>query len=66
MIKKTNQSILKIHHFNGPPIHQVAIIPNMFDNKSNIYERAWSKFDQENFIQDYFSVDWEDLLKMKC
>ena len=64
MIKKTNQSILKIHHFNGPPIHQVAIIPNMFDNKSNIYERAWSKFDQENFILDYFSVDWEDLLKI--
>ena len=25
--------------------------------------RDWSKFDQENFILDYFSVDWEDLLK---
>ena len=24
----------------------------------------WSKFDQENFILDYFSVDWEDLLKI--
>ena len=22
------------------------------------------KFDQENFILDYFSVDWEDLLKI--
>ena len=47
---------------------QFAIIPNMFGNipgnKSNIYERDWSKFDQENFIQDYFSVDWEDLLKI--
>ena len=32
-------------------------------NKSNIYEWDWSKFDQENFILDYFSVDWEDLLK---
>ena len=46
---------------------QFAIIPNMFGNipgnKSNIYERDWSKFDQENFIVDYFSVDWEDLLK---
>ena len=46
---------------------QFAIIPNMFGNilgnKSNIYERDWSKFDQENFILDYFSVDWEDLLK---
>ena len=40
---------------------QFAIIPNMFGNilgnKSNIYERGWSKSDQENFILDYFSVD---------
>ena len=47
---------------------QFAIIPNMFGNisgnKSNIYERHWSKFDRENFILDYFSVDWEDLLKV--
>ena len=46
---------------------QLSIIPNMFGNisgnKSNIYERDWSKFDRENFILDYFSVDWEDLLK---
>ena len=46
---------------------QFSIIPNMFGNvsrnKSNIYERDWSKFDQENFILDYFSVDREDLLK---
>ena len=33
-------------------------------NKSNIYERDWSKFDQENFILDYFSADWEDLLEI--
>ena len=47
---------------------QFSIIPNMFGNipgnKSNIYERDWSKFDQDNFILDYFSVDWEDLLKI--
>ena len=47
---------------------QFAIISNMFGyipgNNSNIYERDWSKFDQENFILDYFSVDWEDLLKI--
>ena len=46
---------------------QFSIILNMFGNvsgnKSNIYEWDWSKFDQENFILDYFSVDWEDLLK---
>ena len=47
---------------------QFAIIPNMFGNilgnKSNIYERDLSKFDQKSFNQDYFSVDWEDLLKI--
>ena len=37
---------------------------NIPGNKSNIYERDWSKFDRENFILDYFSVDWEDLLKI--
>ena len=47
---------------------QFAIIPNMFGNisgnKSKIYERDWSNFDPENFILDYFSVDWEALLKI--
>ena len=46
---------------------QFLTTPNMFgkvsSNKFNIYERDWCKFDQENFILDYFSVDWEDLLK---
>ena len=47
---------------------QFSIIPHIFGNiagsKSNIYERDWSKFDRENFILDYFSVEWEDLLKI--
>ena len=47
---------------------QFAIIPNMFGNilgnKSNIYERDWSKFDQKNFILDYCFVYWEDLMKI--
>ena len=47
---------------------QFSIIPNMFGNipgnKSNIYERDWSKFDRENLILDYISVEWEDLLKI--
>ena len=46
---------------------QFAIILNMFgniiDNKSKICERNWSKFDGENFVLDYSSVEWEDLLK---
>ena len=32
--------------------------------KSNIYERDWNKFDQENLILDYSSIDWEDFLKI--
>ena len=44
---------------------KIAIIfGNISGNKYNIYERDWSKFDRENFILDYFSVDWEDLLKI--
>ena len=47
---------------------QFSIIHNMFGNisgnKSNIYEKHWPKFDRENFIIDYFSIDWEDLLKI--
>ena len=47
---------------------QFTIIPNMFGNiignKSKIYERDWSKLDRENFILDYFSVEWEELLKI--
>ena len=41
---------------------QFLIVPNIFCNppcnKSNIYKRDWSNFDQENFILDYFSIDW--------
>ena len=29
----------------------------------NVFGRDWSKFDQENFILDYLSVDWENLIK---
>ena len=32
----------------------------------NIFQRDWSKFDQENFILDYLSVDWENLIKSNC
>ena len=37
---------------------------NIPENKSNIYERDWPKFERENFILDYYSVEWEDLLKI--
>ena len=47
---------------------QFSVVPNMFGNilgnKSNIYERGWSKCHRENLILAYFSLNWEDLLKI--
>ena len=49
---------------------QFLIAPDILSNppstKLNIFERAWSKFDQENFMLDYLSVDWENLIKSNC
>ena len=46
---------------------QFLIVPDIFLNlsppKSNIYERDWNNFDQENFILDYLAVDWADIIK---
>ena len=49
-------------------IQMISIIPNMFSNisgnKSNTYERDWSKFLLRKFYSlYYFFVDWEYLLK---
>ena len=45
------------------------IVPNVFANppskRSNIYERDWSNFEQVNFVLDYFSINWDDTLKIK-
>ena len=45
---------------------QFIILPNISSNppsnKSNNYERDCSNFVQENFILDYFSVDWSSLI----
>ena len=47
---------------------QFSFVPNILSNpptqKSNYYERDWSKFKQENFILDYFDKDWTDLLQI--
>ena len=47
---------------------QFSFVPNVLSNpstqKSNYYERDWSKFKQENFILDYFDKDWTDLLQI--
>ena len=50
-------------------LSQFLIVSNIFSNlpsnKANIYERDWSNFDQENFILDYFTIDWNETLKIK-
>ena len=51
---------------NSDHLPQFIILPNIFSNppsnKSNIYERDWSIFPQENFILGYFSVDWNSII----
>ena len=46
---------------------QSIIIPNIFSNppsnKSDIYERDWSHFVQENVMLDFFPSDWNSLVK---
>ena len=45
---------------------QFLVAPNIFFNvsypKSNNYERDWSRFDQENFVLAYLSVEWDNVL----
>ena len=45
---------------------QFFVAPNIFINasypESNNYERDWSRFDQENFVLGYLSVNWDNLL----
>ena len=47
---------------------QFLIAPEIFwnspSNKSNYFERDWSNFNQENFILDYFSVNWKDIINL--
>ena len=51
-------------------LSQFLFAPYLFSNppstKLNIFETDWSKFDQENFILDYVSADWENLIKSNC
>ena len=46
---------------------QFLISPNTFadppSNKSNVFERDWSNFDQKKFVLDYFDIDWPNILK---
>ena len=48
---------------------QFLIAPHVFSNgpngKTNIFERDLAKFSHEEFILDYFSVDWSHRLKLQ-
>ena len=33
--------------------------------ESNIHEKDWANFDQENFILDYLAKDWNSIIKME-
>ena len=47
---------------------QFSFVPNILSNnptqRSNYYERDWSKFKQENFTIDYFDKDWASVLQI--
>ena len=48
---------------------QFLIAPEIFTNspssKSNYFEGAWSNFNQQNFILDYFSVNWKGIINLE-
>ena len=47
---------------------QFLIAPYIFSNapnkKFNIFERDWSKFTREEFILDYFTIDWPNIFRI--
>ena len=48
-------------------LSQFVIAPDIFSNPSptklKFFERDMPKFDQEDFILDYLSVDWENFIE---
>lgn len=51
-----------------PYLTQFVIVPNVFsnpaENRFSVYERGWLNFDEVNFILEYFSIDWNDALRI--
>ena len=47
---------------------QFLFAPNVLSKdscrKSNIYERDWPKFNQTDFVLDYFNKNWSDVLQL--
>ena len=44
---------------------QFLIAPEIFWNSPSYFERDWSNFNQENFILDYFSVNWKNVINLQ-
>ena len=48
---------------------QFLIAPEIFrnspSNKSNYFDPDWSNFNQENFVLDYFSVNWKNVINLQ-
>ena len=66
LILQVLSQVIVLHLTPSDHLPQFLIVPEFFLNsspKSNIYERDWNSFDQENFILDNFYVDWAYVIK---
>ena len=55
-----------IYHISDH-LPQFSILKNLKTNsnlKHNKFKRNWSKFDQENFVLDFFEINWENTLEL--
>ena len=46
---------------------QFLMLKNIYPNKKikhNLHQRKWNKFDQAEFILDFFEIDWDSTLKL--
>ena len=41
------------------------ILRDFFTKKYIYFDRDWTNFNQENFILDYFSVDWKNIINLQ-
>ena len=53
-----------ISHYLHQPLFAPNTLSNPSYNRSNKFERDWSKFNKEDFILDYFEKDWSDILQL--
>ena len=60
---------LRQRNINHIRLPQFLIAPHIFSNapnkKPNIFKRDWYKFNREEFILDYFAIDWPYILKLQ-